>query len=246
MSTTLQPKTYNHWTPPRRWQLMEMLEDGMTDYEIADHFGVTQPAIKHVRDRFGLRPTSRIHYSAIRAADLLGVSHSLVIAWIDEGLLHAERGVQRWVRQQWRISFMDLVEFLENPDNDHLWEPDVVDRMFIQQAERRAKVRFLTIDEVGVRYGRSRGAVWNWIHRGWLPAVKRGRLLVRESDLDGFVPPAERKRRNAPKREFTEQEDAVLLTMRAEGARWVDIGCCLGRRGPVIQGRWKLLQERRS
>lgn len=225
---------------------MEMLEAGMTDPEIGEHFGVTKGAIKHVRDRFGMRPTSRIHYSAIRVAELLGVTHSIVIAWIDEGLLHAERGVQRWTRHQWRISFMDIVEFLENPDNDHLWEPDAVDRLFSQQAERRATVRFLTLDEVGQRYGRASTTAWYWIQRGMLPAVKRRRWLVRESDLEGFVPPEQRKRINGPKRDFTNREDAVLLAMRDEGARWIDIGRHLGRKGSVIQSRWKLLQERGS
>ena len=88
-----------------------------------------------------------------------------------------------------------MLDFLQDGRYWHLWEPERVGpRLRIWVTEMRDGVRFLTTGQVAAKFYVEHATVNNWIHKGYLPAVRRGNWLIRESDLVGFVPPCERPR----------------------------------------------------
>jgi flavin-dependent dehydrogenase len=126
----------------------------------------------------------------------LGLGCSKAVArWIGAGYLRGRRGQGCGLYRMWYVKEEALLDFLEDPRYWHLWEPDRVEpglRAWV--SEIRDGVRFLTTGEVGARFFVHHAAVNDWIHKGYLPAVRHGNWLVRESDLVGFVPPCERPR----------------------------------------------------
>lgn len=248
MSTTLQPRTYIHWTGPRQWALMEMLEDGMNDREIGEQLGKHTYTITTARRRYGIRSCSEIHHSALGMAKVIGIDHNKVIRWINNGYIHARRD-EATLHAPWVISDEALITFLEDERYWHLWEPELVDERYHEYVQRRAQVRFLTIDEAAERCLVVPGTVRRWLWKGLLPGrhygCKGSRIL--ESDLEKFVQPAHKQRIfRRPLRRFTAQEDSILVDMRDRGETWAAIGAVIDRDPAVVQQRWKRLQERGS
>src|SRR5690606_22184989 len=129
----------------------------------------------------------------------------------------------------------------------HLWDPERIDpasgfRRWAQ--EIRAGVRFLTVGDVAERCYVEVHTVSNWIRSGRLPAVRNGNWLVRERDLDGFIPPGQLSRSGIPQRRFTRDEDQRLLAMRAAGIGWTAIARELGRPVSSVFGRYRRLMGR--
>lgn len=237
------------WTAPKRWQLMEYLERGYNDRQIAARFNTSPDAIKLARRRHGIRPASQQFYTARRVANLLGIPCSKTVSrWIEQGWLRAKRSFLRaGGRRHWMIKHHDLVAFLENEEHWHRWEPEHVDRMFSQQAERRAQVRFLTTGEVAERLYVTSNAVQSWIQQERLPAVRHGNWLIREDDLDGFVQPIHRDfRKGQRRRRYSVDEDKRLRELRAAGMTFAEIGARLGRSTSSVSNRQYFLDGRRS
>ncbi|MDR0306214.1 MAG: helix-turn-helix domain-containing protein [Chitinispirillales bacterium] len=48
--------------------------------------------------------------------------------------------------------------------------------------------KMLTCGEIAMRYGVGKHAVWNWIRKGYLPALKltKRNYRIRQSDLETF------------------------------------------------------------
>jgi hypothetical protein len=84
-------------------------------------------------------------------------------------------------------------------------------------------------------------AVNNWVHDGHLPATRWGNWWVKESDLAGFVPPCERSKTGLTPRRFTDDEDAAMVRLRAEGKTLDAIAAAQGRAIGSIAGRLKRL-----
>lgn len=233
---------YINWTPPRQWELMTMVDEGLNDRQIAEIYGRHRHAIHLARRRYGIRSCSQIHHSGVEVSQLMGLSHhSYVYRWIEQGYLRATRQPSE-TNTPWVITDADLVAFLEDERYWHLWEPDGVDRRFSQQLKLREGVRFLAPKEVAQRLKVQPATVHLWIRRGVLPARRYAHCHYRvlESDLDGFVQPLHKLRR------FTDQEDSIVLDMRDRDETWTAIGAVIDRDPAVVQQRWKRLQERRS
>src|SRR5690606_5115068 len=119
----------------------------------------------------------------------LDVDKVAVTSWVRRGWLRARRQ-----RGLWFISEPALLDFLENPQHWHLWEPERITEPGLREwALEIRRERYLTPKQVAVRLHYSENTVTNWIRNGLLTAVKNGRWYIPESALDEFVPPLERK-----------------------------------------------------
>lgn len=187
------PKGYwpgRNWTPEMLAQVDKYLSQGRTDTWIGKRLGRTATAVQGARERYGLVVRTKQTNTSAKVARLLGVRCSkTVVWWIREGWLRGRRA-----GDVWHISDDALQAFLEDRRYWHLWDVErVTDRDWRDWArELRAGDRFLTTREAGDRIGVQHETVNNWIHRGLLPAVRRGNWLIREADLVGFVAPIDR------------------------------------------------------
>ena len=235
------------WTARDLFRLDMLLDQGLSDAAIARRLKRTPEAISLTRKRHGLKSRSSRLMSARMVADLMGVGCAKsVIAWIEHGYLAGKRGPRRGPYRQWQVDEEALWRFIENRYHWHRWEPERITDPALREwaMELRAGVRFLTPGEVAWRCCVDASAVNVWIHNGLLPAVRNGNWLVRESDLEGFVPPHQRSRAGMTQTRFTPDEDARLLALRDSGATWTAIADALGRNISSVAGRYQRLTER--
>lgn len=181
-----------NWTPDLLATVDELVSQGRSDTFIGKRIGRTATAVKVARKRHGIVGRTKVTLTSRKVAALLGIPCSKTVTrWIHQRNLSGRRNGRIWY-----ISDEALQRFLEEPCYWHLWQPDrITDRDWREWATAlRRNVRYLTTAEVGDRLAVNHQTVNSWIHKGVLPAVRRGNWLIRESDLEGFVPPYDRPR----------------------------------------------------
>ncbi|HQX61833.1 MAG TPA: hypothetical protein PK593_00090 [Thermomicrobiales bacterium] len=237
------------WTREERSRLDMMLEQGMSYEAIARRLGRSVNAVILARKRSGLRPASRRYLNATQVAGIMGLSCSQIASrWIKRGYLRGKRGPHWGHYRQWQTTEEGLWAFIENESHWHRWEPEHITDLALREwaLELRDGVRFLTTGEVAWRCCVDVGTVNGWIHGGVLPAVRRQNWLVRESDLEGFIPPNQRSKVGMTQIRFTPEEDARLWALRDGGATWTEIADALGRNTSSVAGRYQRLAEREA
>lgn len=180
------------WPERRRWQLIALLESGAEDDVIAGKLGCTANAVELARKRYNIAPRSKAIMTARAVARLLGIGCAKTITrWAASGWLKAHRAWHQGRTRVLTVKHASLFEFLENPEHWHRWSPERITDPRVREwaLSIRAGVRFLTLSEVADRYFVQPATVHSWIEKGWLPAVRNGNHLVRESDLAGFELP---------------------------------------------------------
>ena len=180
------------WTKERRFKLESLVEQGLPDPAIARRLHTTSAAIHLARKRYRI-PCRRAAVMTARAiADVMGVGCAKsVTRWVDCGYLRGKRGWRQGQHRVLMVSEADFLAFLEDPDHWHRWDPDRISDPLLREwaQELRRGVRFLTLSEVAERYFVQAATVHSWIKKGYLPAVRNGNHLVRESDLASFTLP---------------------------------------------------------
>lgn len=238
------PKKF--WTSQRLFELAGYLEQGKDDTEIAALMGTSANGVRIARKRNGLRSRTAILLSAQSISKLLGVGCAKTIThWIELGHLKGRRGQVRGPNRQWYVRKEALLAFLEDPDTHHLWQPDrITDSGLRQWAAELWTGPFLTPGQVADRCFVLHSAVNDWIHRGLLPAVKNGNWWIRESDLEGFVPPNQRSKVGCACRRYGPMEDELLFELRAKGYSYPRIAKHMGRTIGSVYQRYQLLLQR--
>ncbi len=225
------------WTPERLAALDDLLDQGLSDVQIARRLGGAPRAVELARKRHGLEPRCARVITGHWAAALLGFRCAKKVAkLVRRGAI---RGSHGWRQGPYRVLMIDrlaIYDYLADPAWWHTWEPEWLtdaDMRSWASEVRPAAARFLTTGAVARRLSVTPGAIKAYIARGELPARQWGNWLVDERDLVGFVPPCERPRtgriHRLPKRPWTAAEQRLLLTCRANGERWGRIAERLGR-----------------
>lgn len=192
------------WTEHDLWLLDDLVSQGLSDAAIAKRFKTTVAGIQLARKRHGITPRTRQLLNCRKIAAQMGIGCSKTVAsWIRNGWLRCVRTMPRGKNRQYLVLEVDFLTFLEDPDHWHCWNPErITDHNLRQWAtEMRGGVRFLTLSQVADRFYVEPKTVYQWIEKGWLPAVRNGNHLIRESDLEGWVPPSQRSRTRLAKLE---------------------------------------------
>jgi helix-turn-helix protein len=191
------------WTHEDVDRLVTMLDAGHDYDHCARQLRRTRVAIvvktKRLRCTMTKRPTV---LTARDVARLIGKGCSKSVTWwIDAGWIKARAADMRG-RRIWRVCWDDLIVFLRDPRYWMTW-----DAARITDPELRAEMlalrvdapRWLTIGEVARRYCVISNTVWQWIEKGFLPAMRYGNWYIREDALLGWMPPCERSKAGIPK-----------------------------------------------
>jgi len=234
------------WSSEDLLRLEEMIARGCSDRKVGEVLGCTPVAVQVIRKRHHIRPRRKAMLSARAVAEKLGIRCSKTVAWwIRAGYLKGRRGQRAGPNRMWYVTETALLQFLEEERYWHLWSPARVEpalRPWL--AEMRNGICFLTTGEVAARLSVGHSAVNAWIHRGLLPAVRRGNWLVRESDLRGFVLPCQVSKKGKRARRFSQEEDRQLVSLRRDGRHLAEIAACLRRPLGSCAGRLARLETR--
>lgn len=211
------------WTHEEVSRLTALLDQGY-DYDVcARKLGRTRDAIlvKISRLRCAMRKRPAV-LTARDVAVLLGKGCAKsVVCWIQRGLL---KGRTAGTKHLWRIRWEDLMCFLRDErswpcwDAERITDADVRAEMLLLRTHEGA---YLTQHQVAARYHVGVPTVAQWLDKGWLPFVHtgggKGNRVVRERELEGWVPPCERPRTtwNHPPKGWPR-----------EG--WIEVGYCGG------------------
>jgi hypothetical protein len=234
------------WTPAEVAKLEELLSHGLSDAEIGQRLGRSDNAVNIARKRHGIPSRHKQLLTSRRVADRLGLGCSKKVAyWIKRGFLRGRRAAGAGRYRMWLVEEDALLAFMEDPRYWHMWTPErVKDSGEREWATEIRKERYLSTGEVGRRLGVVSNAVLSWIQRGCLPAKRWGNWMVKESDLEGFIPPYERSRLGGTAKRFTHDEDHRLLVLRVEGGMsWTQIAGELDRAVSSVFGRYQRLME---
>jgi DNA invertase Pin-like site-specific DNA recombinase len=124
-------------------------------------------AVANLRHYHQIPPATLLHQGQITVSDLagrLGISHGAVIHWINQGHLHARRGLN----DQWCIPYDDQVDQAcreRVARSAHLHQPDTPDDQAVNE---------LTVAQFAARLCISTNVVYYWIERHHIDA-RRGR-----------------------------------------------------------------------
>jgi helix-turn-helix protein len=197
----IQTNLRRDWTHEDDAWLDTLLDQGLSYAEIARKLRrASGDAVRtHLKRRRIPSLTRRYAVlSARQVAQLLGKRClKSVVRWIDMGWLPA-----RAAGRIWRISWDALMAFLYNErywmawDAARITDPDLRAEML---ALRVDAPRWLTQTEVARRYCVISNTVWQWIEKGFLPAMRYGNWYIREDALLGWMPPCERSKAGIPK-----------------------------------------------
>ena len=192
------PDTWHdrYWKRAEVDELKRLIDEGYSYDRIAKRLKRSRAAvvIKCRKLNYRLLHT-RSALTAREAQRLLGLSDSKIVTrWITGYGLKARNGGDPQ-RPLWRIQWLDLMEWLEDPHHWMAYDPAKVTEATLREhlvEIRQGQPRWLTVGEVARRYCVSLGAVQQWREKGLLPMVRYGNWWARESDLAGFVIPSER------------------------------------------------------
>jgi hypothetical protein len=182
---------------------MKLIDDGYSYDHIARRLRRSPLAVRVKCKKLNYRLLhTRAAMTARDAQRLLGTRCSKTVTrWITDYGLKARNGGEP-KRSLWRIQWLDLMEWLEEPTHWMAYDPAKVAERTLREhlTEIRAgQPRWLTVGEVARRYSVSVKAVIQWREKGLLPMTRYGNWYVRESDLDGFVAPCERSKVGIPR-----------------------------------------------
>lgn len=234
-------RSRRQWTERDLFQLEDLLAQGLSDAVIAKRLGCTPEAVNLARKRHGLRSRSALLLSSREIARRLGIGCAKTVTrWIEAGWLVGKQGPRRGPYRQWQVTELNLWAFMESPDHWHRWDAERIPDPYLREwaIGVRGGVRFLTPGQVAWRLCVGVGAVNDWIRAGLLPAVRNGNWLVRESDLADFTPPGQQSKTGMTHQQWTPEEDARLLSLRATGLTFERVADELGRSLGSVTNRW--------
>jgi len=180
------------WTRGRRFQLMEMIEQGKTLPEIASAMNVTVYAITNARTKYRLPSHRDTLLSASKVASLLGKSNPRsVTPLIRRGVLPAT-----WIGRRWMIHPDHLEAFLADERYWNLWDPSEMPdpRRRARFVAMRASAGVLTTAQVAELRCCTVSTVQRWVRDGWLRPITvnkgQGRFghLFRRADVLALEP----------------------------------------------------------
>lgn len=181
---------FEYWPAPMRWRLSGMLARGYSDRRIGRELGRSASAVKKARLRFGFKARYRQAHTAREISRIMGVHHMKPQQWIGEGRLQARKNGARYGRiRVYQITHAALLDFIEDPDHWHCWDPEAITDDSLQTYARRVRADddnvWLTMKEATRITGYGYTKVWNAIDRGELPAKRDGGncLLIEQADL---------------------------------------------------------------
>lgn len=199
------PPPRRPWTKEEEYRLLSLLEEGKSYDDIARRLKRTRNAVIIKAKKRGVRLlTVGGVYTARDISLMLGIppDHRTVTWWIRTGALVATNGGTAR-KPIWRIHLEDLWAFLENEQYWMAWKVEAITDPDLRDWARELRdgtPRWLTIGEVARRLFVTHASVNDYIHKGYLPSVKYGNHWIRESDLDGFVVPADWRKCSCKKR----------------------------------------------
>lgn len=196
------------WSSARREMLRQMIMSGASVAEVAKKLRCSVPmAYDTARTYFGgIQALRSGHvWTLNQVIQMFSVTPEIGIAWIDAGLLVANRN-QAWQsidqtgqrpRQEYLITVAALWVFIRNRAGWMSWE--IKDIRSQEWRDRAAQVRYavngrwLRIIEVAAQIpGYGLDTICDWLRNDRLPGIKwRNAWYVWSDDLIGFVPPAE-------------------------------------------------------
>ncbi len=226
--------------------MAELLERGCSDRTIGRALGCTPVAVSIARKRHGLPSRTRVLMSATTIAREMGFACAKGVArWLEQGWIRGRRGQVRGPHRQWYVRREAWLAFLEDPAYWYAWDPERLRDPEIRAWARALRTdRYLTIGQVAARFSVCASAVNDWIHRGLLPAVaKYPNWIVRERDLEGFVPPCERPKQGFRKQLYTPAEDVLITAAAAAGEVLTEVAEALGRNKTSVYSRLYRLRE---
>jgi hypothetical protein len=191
-------KIVKHWTDREIARLKTLLVHGYTHPQIASLLGRTRESVAPKARELGYHNRCQVEaWTATQVARMLGYADERpVVRWIAIGWLPA-RNVRDGKSPLWIIQKPALYDFLCNDAYWFAWQPEkIVDSAMRRWTlEMRAgRPRWLTTREVAQRYCVELQTVLWWIKHGQLKATHHGFYYIRETDLDGFVPPCMREK----------------------------------------------------
>jgi hypothetical protein len=191
-----------NWTDDDLDRLIALVDDGEGYDAIALELGRSREAVMLKAARIGHRVmTTAATLSARDVARLLGLGCSKTVArWIAEyGLFASDAGSAQ--KPLWRITWDDLVAWLERPDHWMMYDPARIADSLLRahlRALRPTEPYWLTSEQVAQQFHVGHRTVAQWIAQGLLPATRYGNWWVCAADLRSFVPPYDRARPTAP------------------------------------------------
>lgn len=231
-----------NWTEDDLFVLDEMIHQGLSNRAIASRLGRSAEAVEIKRKRMGLRSRLDATLNGRKVARLLGVKCSKTVTWwLRNGWLEG-----RYLNRRWLITEEDLLAFLGDPNYWQLWEPErITDAPLREWAVEQRTEQYLPAGEVARRYSVTTKAVYQWVMRGRLRAVRRGNgnWLVPASALVDFVPPFERSKAGMLRNPWGERETQQLVVMRSSGMTFAAIAGRLDRTLESVANRWYRVQE---
>lgn len=195
--------------PGRDWgqdeisQLIDLVDKGFSYAHIARRLGRTETAVILKAKRIGYRLLhTRAALTCREIGDLLGLGCQKTAAkWIGRYGLKARNGGTKQ-KPIWRVQWEDLCAWLEDPAHWMAYDPARCTSPPLREhlvEIRQGQPRWLTPGQVAQRYSVGWGTVKQWVEKGFLPATRYGNWWIRESDLNGWVPPCQRSKAGIPK-----------------------------------------------
>lgn len=174
------------WPMARRWKVMELIERGKSNAEIATSVGATEAAVMLMRKRYKLETTKHSSLTARQVAVMMGIGCAkTVVRWIEEGFLKGKQGYRQGPHHVWFVKPDSLRAFIADESTWHVWTQErIADKGLRKHAEDvRRGVRFLTPGEVAWDFYVEHGAINDWIHKGIIPARRWGNWWIDERDV---------------------------------------------------------------
>lgn len=249
---------HKRWTENDFIQLARLLEEHTSWNEIAHIMDRNGEYIRRMAYTRGMTFRDQSgHYSMSAVSLMLCVNEKAIRKWVVSGRLKAVRVPCRSRNTRVFVDHENLVEFLENEDNWHLYKPERITDLALREwtTEIRGNVRFLTCREAAKILHMTPLGVQTAIRQGRLWGVQlsnRNSIWLLRSDRLQLV---ERPHGTGPR--FSPQE---LATIRhywgRQPATWIAVR--LGRRSssgvlmaarrmglpPVGRGHWKRVKVR--
>lgn len=195
--------------PARYWRraevdlLIRLIDDGYNYDAIARRLKRTPVAVRIKAKRLSHRLLrTRSALGARGAQRLLGLACAKTVTlWIAGYGLKARNGGKP-KRPLWRIQWLDLMAWLEDPRHWMAYNPARVTEPALREhltEIRQGQPRWLAVGEVARRYCVTVGTVHQWRVKGFLSMTRYGNWWVRESDIEGWVQPCERSKAGIPR-----------------------------------------------
>jgi excisionase family DNA binding protein len=179
------------WTRDERSTLDAMLAEGRPYHEIAEAVGRSFQGVASQCHLSGIRQrTTTSNLSGTQVMRLFGLT--------------AKATLNRWIARGWltptsarfyRFPIEQMHALIANGDTWMAWDAAKISDPDLRAWAldlRREGPRWLTTREAAQRLHVVERTVWEWIQRGYLPAVRYGIHWVRDDQFVGFVPPCAR------------------------------------------------------